>query len=360
MRVWPSPARCSTAAATPGASSWQTAGNGLGTSGRLSVTAWSLSSCEQRDPRIVEAQVGEDHAVHALAAREMAVAGQLLLEVVADHVQQQRLAAVGELELDARDEGREERVGAQQQRIARDHEADRVLLAPAERAGGRARLPAELVGDPEDPVAGRVGHAGAAVERERDGGRRDARVARHVDDRRSAPAFARSPHAGVYPPLAKGIKRLSPSREVGPMVRRLLLVCMLLLLVAGGRARRAADQHRASRLPRRRPSRRRPRRATRRSGRGADRRALDLRGPQRRRVLPPRRRRRVRRRDEHLRPGRVQRRRHRPRGRRLPAPLAARPARPPRVRARTRCCAASRICSRRTATSCSGCSRTAR
>ena len=38
--------------------------------------------------------------------------------------------------------------------------------------------------------------------------------------------------------------------------------------------------------------------------------------------LPPRRRRRVRRGDEHVRAGRVQRRRHRPRGRRLRAPLA--------------------------------------
>ena len=108
--------------------------------------------------------------------------------------------AVGELELDAGDEGGEERVGAQQQRIARDHEADRVLLAPAERARGGARLPAELVGDLEDPVARGVGDAGAAVERERDRGRRDAGMAGDVDDRRSPPAFARPPHCRVYAP----------------------------------------------------------------------------------------------------------------------------------------------------------------
>ena len=48
---------------------------------------------QQRDPRVGEAQVGDEDAVDALRAREVAIARGLLLGVVADDLQQQRLAA---------------------------------------------------------------------------------------------------------------------------------------------------------------------------------------------------------------------------------------------------------------------------
>ena len=94
---------------------------------------------------------------------------------------------------------------------------------------------------------------------------------------------------------------------------------------SGGGASRAADQPRAPRLPRATRSTRPRRPATRPTGSArtavgvlwtyADRNAD---GTYRRVGGGD-----VRRRDEHLRPGRVQRRRHLPRRRRLPAPLAA-------------------------------------
>ena len=210
-----------------------------------------------------------------------------------------------------------------------------------------ARLPAQFVGDREDAIAGRVGHPGPAVQRERHRALRDACMVGHVDDRRPSPAFARSPALERLSPFIEGIKRLS-SREV---VRWSVVCCssdrlFVLLVPRGRRARRAADQHGASGLPGRRRScpRRRP--------------ATPLSAPEPLGVLwtyadrnadgavPARRRRCVRRRDEHLRPGRLQCRRHRPRRRRLRAPLASdRLGRRPRARL-SRSCAASRTCSR--------------
>ena len=108
---------------------------------------------QQRDARVVEAQVGEEDAVDALAAREVAVAVGSCSRSSPTTCSSSAWLAGGELELDAGDERGEERVGASSERIAGDHEAERVLVAPAERTRRGARLPAELVGHREDAVA---------------------------------------------------------------------------------------------------------------------------------------------------------------------------------------------------------------
>ena len=152
----------------------------------------------ERDPRVVRPQVGQEDAVDALGAREVAVAVGLAVGV--DDLQQQRLPACRELGLDAGDEGHEERVRAEHQRVTRDHQAERVLALAAERAGAGARLPAQLPCDAQDPLACLLGHAGPVVERERDRGGRHAGMARDVDDRRPPPALARSSHdCGLFP-----------------------------------------------------------------------------------------------------------------------------------------------------------------
>ncbi len=198
MRVCPRSARWRTAAATPGPSSWQTAGNGLGTSGRLSVTAGSPSSSSSAIRGSAKRRSVRNTPSTRSRAREVAVARRFLLGVVADDLQQQRLAAHRQLEFDARDERGKERIGAQQQRVAGDHQAERVLASPAEGAGGGVRLPAEVGCDAEDPVTRVGGHARPAVERERHRGRRHAGDACDIHDRRPPPPLARSPHADVY------------------------------------------------------------------------------------------------------------------------------------------------------------------
>ena len=132
MRSCPSRARWRTDSATPGPSSWQTAGNGLGDVGTVERDGRQPELLEELDPWVGEAQVGEEDAVDALRARQVAVAVGLRVEIVADDLQQQRLAAGRQLELDPGDERHVERVGAQHQRVAGDHQADRVLAAPAE------------------------------------------------------------------------------------------------------------------------------------------------------------------------------------------------------------------------------------
>ena len=173
----------------PAPSSWQTAGNGLG---RRAVERDRRQAelLQQRDPRVGEAQVGEEDAVDALRAREVAVARRLLLGVVADDLQQQRLAARRRARVST------PAMNAGKNGSALSSSGSRAIIRPSafcagrRRARGRGvRLPAEVGGDAEDALARLVGHARPVVERERHRGRRHA--GNRVRHRRSsAPAGA--------------------------------------------------------------------------------------------------------------------------------------------------------------------------
>ena len=88
----------------------------------------------------------------------------LLAGVRPDHAEQQRLARLREFALDAREQAHVVRLGTEQLGVAAQHDADGVRQRPRQRPGARARVPAELVGEREHPLARLVTDPGLPVE----------------------------------------------------------------------------------------------------------------------------------------------------------------------------------------------------
>ena len=113
---------------------------------------------ELLDARVVFAQVDHQHAVDAPLGPPAAVDSTLLVDVL-DDLDRQRDRARRELRLDAGDELHEERLERERRQRAREHEPAGVGARGRERARGAVRVPAELLGDREDPLACAVGDA---------------------------------------------------------------------------------------------------------------------------------------------------------------------------------------------------------
>ena len=106
----------------------------------------------------------------------------------------------GELRLHAGDELHEERLERERPCRSGEHETARVRACGGKCSCRPVRVPAELVGDREDPLAGDVRHSRASVERVRDRALRDAGPLGDVPDRRSASSLLG--HFAVGPPCA--------------------------------------------------------------------------------------------------------------------------------------------------------------
>ena len=115
-------------------------------------------------PRVVLAQVGQDHAVDVPAGPPLAVHVDGVVDPV-DEVQHQGDVVAVELGLDPAEHLREPGVDDHHPRRADQDQPDRVRLGGAQRPGGDVRRPAEVPGGGEDPRAGLLGHAGPVVER---------------------------------------------------------------------------------------------------------------------------------------------------------------------------------------------------
>ena len=134
------------------------------------------------DARVLPPRVEEHDAVDA-PLRPPAPVDLALLLGVGDELDHERDPARRELGLDTGDELHEERLEREDPRRARDHEPAGVGARGRERAGSPVRVPAEVGGDPQDPLARRVGDARLPVQRVRDGALRDAGPLRDVGDR---------------------------------------------------------------------------------------------------------------------------------------------------------------------------------
>ena len=120
---------------------------------------------QQRDPRVLGEDVGQQDTVHPTVGGEPAIASGLRRGVGRD-LQDQREVSLGELELDSGDERGEERVRGQQPGGSGDDQPDRVRAPGRKCPGAEVRPPAELVGRAEDALARGWRDAGAAVQRE--------------------------------------------------------------------------------------------------------------------------------------------------------------------------------------------------
>ena len=129
-------------------------------SGPPTTTAGRPSAHELLDARVVEPQVDDEHAVDAMLAPPAPVDRDLLLDVL-DELDRQRDRRGRELRLDAGDELHEERLERERAGRPGEHEPAGVGTCGRERARRAVRVPAELVGDREDPVARVVGDARA-------------------------------------------------------------------------------------------------------------------------------------------------------------------------------------------------------
>ena len=244
MRRCPSAMRWRTAASMPGRSSRLTEGSWL-FGIRPIVTAGSPSSTRARGSGVVDAQVGEEHAVDAAVGREPAVAVELGVGA-GRHLQHQRVATPGQHRLDAGDERGEERVGAEQLGLAGHHQTDRQRPLRRQRPGRGAGCPAELVRGRQDASPSRLGDARSTVQGERDRALRDLRCPRHVVDRGPPGRRLMGGHGGYLTGLVL-LKQFMPiSPEIRPpLVRR----CQRSKAAGSGWQRLAARYAGADRAP---------------------------------------------------------------------------------------------------------------
>jgi hypothetical protein len=133
---------------------------------------------------VTHVQVGEEDPVRPAGRREPPV--HRLLPAVLDDLQHQRLAAGREDGLHARDERREERVGAEQLGRACDDQTDGERPRRRQCTCAGVGRPAQLVRGGEDALAGGLADTRSAVERERDRPVGDVGEAGDVLDRRFA------------------------------------------------------------------------------------------------------------------------------------------------------------------------------
>ena len=103
--------------------------------------------------RVVVRDVGEHDAVDPAGGGEPHVGVGVDLGARRRELEQQRVVARRERALQPGEEPHEERVGLERGRVARQHQADRAGAGADQRAGRRARLPAQLVGGAQDPRA---------------------------------------------------------------------------------------------------------------------------------------------------------------------------------------------------------------
>ena len=138
----------------------------------------SSSSC---GPQVVDPHVGEEDAVDAAVGGQPAVA-LVLAALVADDLQHQGVAPLGQDGLDAGDEGGEERVCAERLGGAGDDQPHGKRAGDRQRPAPKAGRPAQVTGDGEDPLARVRGDPRPVVEREGHRRLRDARDPGDVGD----------------------------------------------------------------------------------------------------------------------------------------------------------------------------------
>ena len=161
---WPSAARYSTASVTAAASSDQSWRNAVKLSGAGDRDRRELELAQHVQPAVVDADVGDQHAVHPTLAPPAPVHRDLGV-MVGHHLQGQRVRPGRQLTLDAADQLHEERLHAQRAGRSGQCQPDRSGARPGQRPGGQVGVPADLLGDGEDAFAGRLGDARLAVER---------------------------------------------------------------------------------------------------------------------------------------------------------------------------------------------------
>jgi hypothetical protein len=118
-------------------------------------------------------KIGEEDSVDTMFLRQSAIGLTLGVGLVSDDLEHERVAALGELRFDARNEARKERVRAEELRIAGQDQANSERPRAQECPGPDARPPSELIRGGDDPFAGTLGHARLAAEGERHGTVRD-------------------------------------------------------------------------------------------------------------------------------------------------------------------------------------------
>ena len=179
MRRCPSPTRCSTAARMPGrVVDAEGRGRVVGEAGPMTTAGRPSSSSSAGRGSSTWRSVTKTPSTRP-SCGEPAVGGRVA--VLGDH-QQQRVLALGEHHLEPGDEGGEERVGPEDLGRPGDHEADGERLGDRQRPGPRARGPAQVGGDVQDPLPGVRGEPGPVVQREGDRTLRDAGRAGDVVD----------------------------------------------------------------------------------------------------------------------------------------------------------------------------------
>ncbi len=136
---------------------------------------------------VVDQHVVEEHPVDPALAGQPPVAGRLGLVVVADDLEDQRAAPLGQRRLHPGQELGEERVGPEQLRGPPHHQPDRERPRPRQRPCPGARLPAQVAGRGQDPVPGLGRHPRPVVERERHRPLGHPGPPGHVHDRRPPP-----------------------------------------------------------------------------------------------------------------------------------------------------------------------------
>ena len=164
-RRWPRAARYWTASTTTAGSSCQTEGEPV-CERSADDHGREAEAHELVDAGVVHAEVAHEDAVDTVLAPPAAVQGDLLLDV-GDELKGQRDRARRELRLDAGDELHEERLERERAGGPRKDQPARVGPGGGERARGPVRVPAEVVGYRQDPLARLLGNAGPPVQRVR-------------------------------------------------------------------------------------------------------------------------------------------------------------------------------------------------